>query len=274
MAVRLVFMDLDDTFVSPDKTITADNPRALDLAHERGVGVVPCTGRSAAGIPDELASHPSVRYAVCAGGAVIYDLRANEVLRELAIEKDLMLDLYGAVRDLPVTFDVLADGVVRTPRDRWPLLDRIAVSEPTRQQVKSVRVPYDGTVEELVSGAGSVGRVNIFYLTEKDRKAVWDAVDARPALCRSSSLPCNVEVTRADATKGTALLWLCERLGVSPEDTVAFGDSTNDVPMLLVAGDGVAMANACPECLAAADHVTASCSESGVARYLENLFLA
>ena len=37
MAVRLVFMDLDDTFVSPDKTITADNLRALDLAHERGI---------------------------------------------------------------------------------------------------------------------------------------------------------------------------------------------------------------------------------------------
>ena len=272
MAARLVFIDLDDTFVSPDKTITADNLRSLDLALERGAGIVPCTGRSADGIPAELASHPSVRYAVCGGGALIYDLRADEVLHELPIEKDLVLDLYAAVRDLPVTFDVLADGVPRTTCDRWPLLDRIAVSEPTRRQVKAVRVPYDGTVEELVAGVGSVGRVNIFYLTEKDRQAVWDAVDARPALCRSSSLPCNVEVTRADATKGTALLWLCERLGISPEDTVVFGDSTNDVPMLLAAGDGVAMANACPECLAAADHVTASCAESGVARYLERLW--
>ncbi|MDO4428810.1 MAG: HAD hydrolase family protein [Atopobiaceae bacterium] len=110
MAVRLVFVDLDDTFVSPDKTITVDNLRVLDLALERGVGIAPCTGRSVDGIPAGLASHPSVRYAVCAGGAVIYDLRASEVLRELPIEKDLVLDLYGAVRDLPVAFDVLADG--------------------------------------------------------------------------------------------------------------------------------------------------------------------
>ena len=82
-----------------------------------------------------------------------------------------------------------------------------------------------------------------------------DAVARRPELVGVSSIPMNVEVTSVMATKGTALLWLCEHLGVSPADTVAFGDSGNDVSMLEVAGDGVAMANACPECLAVADHV-------------------
>ena len=97
---------------------------------------------------------------------------------------------------------------------------------------------------------------------------MWEAVDQRPELTRASSLPCNVEITHAGADKGSGLSWLCDYLGVSTTDTIAFGDSSNDIAMLRVAGDGVAMANAFPECLAAADHVTASCQDSGVARYL------
>ena len=57
--LRAVFVDMDDTFVAPDKTIPAGNLRVLDLAHERGVQVVPCTGRSVAGLPPELVAHPA-----------------------------------------------------------------------------------------------------------------------------------------------------------------------------------------------------------------------
>lgn len=47
--VKLVFVDMDDTFVAPDKTIPADNLRFLDVTHERGVQFVPCMGRSLRG---------------------------------------------------------------------------------------------------------------------------------------------------------------------------------------------------------------------------------
>ena len=70
------------------------------------------------------------------------------------------------------------------------------------------------------------------------------------------------------AHKGAGLRWLCAHLGVDVADTVAFGDASNDVTMLEAAGDGVAMANAILEAVAAADHTTSSCDDSGVARYL------
>ena len=97
------------------------------------------------------------------------------------------------------------------------------------------------------------------------------ALAARPGLFGASSIPMNLEVTSAEATKGTALLWLCERLGVDVADTVAFGDSENDVSMLDVAGDAVAMENASPEVRAHARHVAPRCELAGVARYLEPL---
>ena len=123
-------------------------------------------------------------------------------------------------------------------------------------------------MEELMTQTGPVCRLNIFYHTKEDCDLVWDAVDRRAELRRSTSLPCNVEITDACAHKGAALEWLCGFLGVSTADVVAFGDNENDTTMLRAAGDGVAMENAVHACKLAADHLCASCTESGVSRYL------
>ena len=266
--VKLVFVDMDDTFLTPEKTITPLNRQALDLVYERGIQFVPCTGRNYTGLPEELVSHPSVRYAVCCNGAIVRDLCENRNLHEVVMDHALVHDLWHQIQGLKVTFDLFADDGVFTARDRWHIIDEMDVSEATRYVVTSVRTCCDKTVDQMIDAAGSICRVNVFYLTEKDKRAVWEAVDQRPELTRASSLPCNVEITHAGADKGSGLTWLCDYLGVSTTDTIAFGDSSNDIAMLRAAGDGVAMANAFPECLAAADHVTASCQDSGVARYL------
>ena len=265
---KLVFVDMDGTFLSPDKTISRKNLAILDEAAARDVQFVPCTGRNVTGVPRELAEHPCVRYAICCNGALIYDVRTNEVLREVAIERELVRSLYEDVRALDITFDLFADGTVYAAADRWHVLDKMAIDPASLKQVKSVRTRCDEPVDKLIERVGSICRINVFYLDGAGAQGVWDAVDARPELIRSSSLPCNVEITRAEAHKGAGLRWLCERLGVDVSDTVAFGDSDNDLTMLREAGDGVAMGNANEACRAAADHTCPSCSDSGVARYL------
>jgi hydroxymethylpyrimidine pyrophosphatase-like HAD family hydrolase len=73
-------------------------------------------------------------------------------------------------------------------------------------------------------------------------------------------------------SKATALARLCEQRNIDSRDVIAFGDMPNDLPMLSWAGHGVAVANAHPDVRAAADEVTASNDESGVALVLERLF--
>ena len=80
-----------------------------------------------------------------------------------------------------------------------------------------------------------------------------------------------VELSAAGVTKAFALANLCAELGIGPAEVVAFGDMPNDVPMLEWAGRGIAVANAHPDALAAADEVTASNDEDGVALVLESL---
>ncbi|MFD4210924.1 HAD family hydrolase, partial [Micromonospora tulbaghiae] len=72
--------------------------------------------------------------------------------------------------------------------------------------------------------------------------------------------------------KGTGIAAAAELLGIGPERTVAFGDMPNDLPMFRRSGHRVAMGNAHPELRAAADEVTATNAEDGVAVVLERLF--
>lgn len=77
-----------------------------------------------------------------------------------------------------------------------------------------------------------------------------------------------------NANKGQALLDLADRLGVPHEETIAFGDGLNDITMIRAAGIGIAMENAEPAVKAAADWITASCDEDGVAAGIERFVLS
>lgn len=266
--VKMIFSDLDGTFLTPEKIITAENGNMLDVAYRRGVQFVPCTGRNIGDIPAELLEHPSVSYAVCCNGSLVVDAKSGDIIRETPIEKRTVLDLYNELSDLRITFDVFADRRVYTERKRFGYIDTVDLTEPTRRFIKSGRTLFDCSMEELMMQTGPVCRLNVFYHTDEDRDLVWESVDRRGMLRRSSSLTCNVEITDACAHKGAALKWLCGFLGVSTTNVVAFGDNENDVTMLRAAGDGVAMANAVRACKLAADHVCGSCAESGVSRYL------
>jgi hydroxymethylpyrimidine pyrophosphatase-like HAD family hydrolase len=82
-----------------------------------------------------------------------------------------------------------------------------------------------------------------------------------------------VEIVPLGTSKATGVEELARPLGIGSDEVVAFGDMPNDIPMLLWAGLGVAMGNAHPEVLAAADEVTAPNSDDGVARVLERWWL-
>lgn len=272
--LKLVFTDLDGTFVDSSKRVPERNRRVLGLAAEKGVQFVPCTGRNASGLPVELAQSEAVRYAVCGNGTSIVDLRANRVLRSITMGRDQVERLYELLADLPVTFDVFIGNKVYTHRSRLPFIHEAAGGNDTMERFfLGLRTIYDCPLEEILD-KGPVTKVTFLHPGNIHRDDVRAAIDSVGGLEWTYSLPNNTEVARAGANKGPALRWLCDYLGVDLADVVAFGDGDNDILMIEAAGDGVAMANAIPEALAAADHVTGSCDEAGVAAYLEPILAA
>jgi len=101
-----------------------------------------------------------------------------------------------------------------------------------------------------------------------DYDAVWEVLKKYPDVNAVSGGMKNIEVTKKGVSKASGLLYLGKKLGIAPEEMMVFGDSGNDLDMIKMAGIGVAMANAEPEVLKAADFVTKSNNENGVGGFL------
>jgi hydroxymethylpyrimidine pyrophosphatase-like HAD family hydrolase len=111
-------------------------------------------------------------------------------------------------------------------------------------------------------------RLSADVLLERARAACGHLAE----LSHSSATDALLEISAAGVSKATALERVCARHSIDRRDVVAFGDMPNDLPMLAWAGHSVAVANAHPDVRAAADEVTTSNDECGVALVLERLF--
>ena len=268
-APELVFCDLDDTFLARDKHIPARNLAALDMLAEAGASFVPATGRAYAGIPSELLEHPAVRYAMSATGAVVTDARTGEAVFSRPVGAERALALFELAGSLEVTFDLFADGRIWAERARHARLPEMGIDEQQLALMLRTRSVYDEPLAERAATLERIDRVGVFVRAgaagERDRERVLAAVAQVSGLRAIAGHPLGLEIMDAGVSKGAALEWLCGHTGTPIARSVAFGDSGNDVDLLKAAGCGVAMANASPAALAAADAVTdLDCDVGGV----------
>lgn len=127
------------------------------------------------------------------------------------------------------------------------------------------RTPIVSVRNYLSQTGDGVEKVNLLFADLELRNQIWDEMRERSNYTVTSSLAANLELNDKYATKGNGLRSLCRYLGIGMDHVMAFGDSYNDMNMLQEAGIGVAMGNASDEIKAAADVITLSNDEDGVA---------
>jgi hypothetical protein len=262
VSYRLAASDLDGTIVRSDGTFSARTVSAVARVEEAGATFVVVTGRPVRWMKDVADGLGHHGLAVCANGAVLYDLHAEEPVASSLMSSSAAREVAGTLRQaLPgIAFAVehLHEGFAHEPayRPRWDSADprtQAPIEELlTRDCVKLLARHEELGSDELLAAA---------------RRAVGDAAELT-----HSSADGLLEISAAGVSKASGLASVAERCGVFADEVVAFGDMPNDLPMLTWAGLGVAVANAHPEVLAAADEVTASNDDDGVAQVIERLF--
>lgn len=263
--IRLIAFDLDETVLNSDKTLSEENRKALVKAAEAGIEIVPATGRIFCGLPECIRALPH-NYAIYANGAIVTDVRTGETLYDALIPNGRALELFRFLDTLPVAYDCYLDGTAYMAKE---FLDNIETYIATPVYVKMVRgmrtaVPY---LPDYVKERGlPLQKMQAFTADHTRKPELMRLLAERfPDYSFTTSTPDNIEINVKKANKGDALLALCAHLGLSPEQAMAFGDGLNDIAMLKAAGTGVAMANACPDAMEAADLVTLTNNEAGVA---------
>lgn len=271
-ACRLIAFDLDGTLLDDKKQLAEETLAALRAAGEAGIWLAPATGRIPAGLPEPLRSLPGLRWGILVNGALLYDFQRDETLDRAEIPAELAVRVIYQLDTLGVLYDCY--------QDNWGYIDR-ALYERAADYIDDpgildllvrLRTPVDSLRQRLLERAEPVQKLQLHTKDQALRLRLLEELAREwPELSVTSSVPTNIELNIASANKGDALLRLCRHLEIAPGETVAFGDGTNDVSLLRAAGLGVAVANAAPEVRAAADLVTASNEDCGVAKVIRQI---
>lgn len=242
MDIKLIALDMDGTLLNEEKEISAANRQAIKDAEAKGIHVVISTGRSMATLRDLAKSLSLSSYLVTVNGSEIWDEHGELVERNI-VQNDLMTWMY----DLSKTHNT---GYWATSTERV-FFDEMPEDLSTYQWLKFGYEIKDDEVRELI-------------LSE---------LRSRDAFEITNSSPTNIEVNAIGINKAKGIEKVCSLLGITMENVMACGDSMNDIAMIKEAGLGIAMGNAQDIVKEAADWVTASNDEDGVAEAIKKWVL-
>ena len=278
--IKIISLDLDGTLLDSQKRLSEANRAALEDAAAKGVHIVPTTGRFFGMMPQAVRDLPFVRYAITINGAQVYDRETDTAIVREEIPLDMALDIISLLDGYDVIYDCYRSNWGWMTESLQAKAEDYATDAHYLKMVREFRNPVPELKEYLKSTAaeGDVQKVMLFARntpgSESVTKAITAAVAERfPSIKATSSTWNNLELNIATAHKGNSLKRFAEHLGYTLDNCMALGDGTNDLSMIEAAGLGVAMANAHPLVLAAADHVTATNDEDGVAKAIRDFVL-
>ncbi len=270
--IRLIAIDLDNTLLASDSKLSEANKFALEKANEQGIEIVINTGRGLNGIYDDVRSVKGLRYGITSNGACVYNVQTEELLLKYCLSMESAQKLRELGHEFGITYEIFVGGRGYVSREYYE--NPVSFGQPERLEkyIKNTRIPVDD-IDEFISE--HIDEIENFALVAPN-KAMHDELEKKvPLVCDDVFVTAPevqwVEVMDRQCGKGKGMLHLCEHLNILPEETVAIGDSDNDMEMFEYAGISVCMENGSLNCREAADIVTKTNLEDGVAYAILNL---
>lgn len=265
--IKLIALDMDGTLLHNHGTLSKEGMDALAKLRAKGIRVVIASGRPFYSItrilPDALFD-----YAACANGQDIYDAKGNllshkEDLGEMEI-KELMRYLY----QYPMVLSY-SDGeqFYHTCSPAYHIFATV-LSAARRVYHKMRGVPfYRETITPLSRIHLTTTSKLCFAGSPKTLRKFMQHVNTKKYSAFFVS-PGWLEIQTSGVSKGAALAEIAKMEGIDIKDTAAIGDGENDIPMIQIAGTGVAMGNAMNSVKACADEIALPNSKDGAVRWI------
>ena len=264
MKYKMIAVDLDDTLLAGDLNISTINRQAISHAVSMGVKVTISTGRmfrSTMPYVQQLnLDVPVITYQ----GALIKNAISNEVVLARSLPLDISLEIIEESRKHGVYIQVyIGDDYYFDKHNGYSQM-YYHLSGIEGKEVKRLEDFLDvEPLKVLIMDSPET----ISYLT--GHYADMFRGKAEITISKSNYL----EFTNIQASKGSALEYLAQSLGIKREEVIAIGDGYNDISMIKYAGLGVAMSNAPEDVKKYADFITYSNDDDGVAYVIKKFVL-
>ncbi len=239
---KLIALDMDGTLLNNQQEISEENRAAIAKAQEQGVHVVLSTGRSLLTCREYAQSLQLSSYLITVNGSEIWDESGQLVERKL-IDASHIEKMWNLTQEHKLNFWAVTTDKVW--RDEFP--EDIASQEWLKF---GYDIPDDALREEVLEQIAGISDFEI-----------------------SNSSLTNLEINALGINKAKGIMTVCERLDISMDEVIAMGDSLNDMAMIEAAGCGIAMGNAQEAIKEAADWVTDTNVNNGVAKAISHWVL-
>ncbi|MGN1266915.1 MAG: Cof-type HAD-IIB family hydrolase [Dorea sp.] len=271
--IKMVGFDLDGTLLTSEKKMTERTKEALIKAAEQGVEILPVTGRPISGLPKEIKEFPQIRYAVTSNGARIVELKSDKTLYEKTLGKEKARKILDILGEYDTLREIYYGGIGYADESKMQTIERYVPHPAMAHYICTTRKPVADVIKKFESEKGDLDKVQGLFANAEERFEAWRKIEEQVDAEVTGALNNNVEVMEKGINKGSAILFMAEKLGIQIEEVMAFGDGANDIAMVKTAGIGVAVSNGIQEIREVADLVTESNDEDGVAKIIENYVL-
>jgi Cof subfamily protein (haloacid dehalogenase superfamily) len=262
MAYKLIAIDVDDTLLTNELTIPARVSQAIQKAVDMGIYVVLCTGRTKKGgqrFYDELGLKTLY---ITSGGAEVYDEQGHALFTR-SVDPVVVKQILEYAEQNNIHAQVYIDG------------DLVYRKKSYYSDLYEQSYGHSGILEPNLLELPQIITPKVLYVIDEGRTAgiKKDVERLFPMVTIKQSKPIYLEFAHPSVNKGEALAFTANHYGIERQDVIAIGDTDIDIPMLEYAGLGVAMSNAAPHVLEAADIICPSNEEGGVADVIEEYIL-
>ena len=287
---KLVAIDLDGTMLNSYGVVSEETKNTIKEVEKQGIEVIIASGRPIDSIKEIAKEIESKNYFIAGNGAIIYDMKKDEIIYEKTLSKEKVLEIIKICEENSISYNVYTEREILATSLKYNVLyyhkENLKKEENKKTKINIVNNMYEyvknkedarflkiticdeskTVFNSIIKKLKDVKNIEILDVSHMARKTIVHGTEEYQISYYYT------EISTENVDKWEAIKFLIEKLNIKKEEVIAIGDNSNDKNMIKNAGLGIAMKQSTPSVLEIADEVTESNNEDGVAEILQKYY--
>ena len=287
---KLVAIDLDGTMLNSYGVVSEETKNTIKEIEKQGVEVIIASGRPIDSIKQIAKEIESKNYFIAGNGAIIYDMKKDEIIYEKTLSKEKVLEIIKKCEENSISYNVYTEKEILATSLKYNVLyyhkENLKKEENKKTKINIVNNMYEyvknkedarylkiticdenkTVFNSIIKKLKDIKNIEILDVSHMARKTIVQGTEEYQISYYYT------EISTENVDKWDAIQFLIEKLNIKKEEVMAIGDNINDKKMIENSGLGIAMKQSTPSVLEIADEVTESNNEDGVAKILQKYY--
>ena len=287
---KLVAIDLDGTMLNSYGMVTESTKQVIKNTINKGIEVIIASGRPIDSIKTIAKEIGSENYFIAGNGALIYDIKKDEIIYEKFMNKQKVLEIIKICEENSIAYNIYTEKTIIAKGLKYNVLyyykENLKKEENKKTNITIVEDVYEyiknlenekflkitvcdetkSVFNSIIRKLRTVEDIDVLDVLHMSRKMIKQGTEDVPIEYYYT------EISLKDVDKWNAIEYLANKMNISKDEIIAIGDNINDKKMIENAKVGIAMGQSTPVITKIADFVTLNNNEDGVAKALEKYF--